>query len=101
MLNNNNFVTKLRESELKPITQKFTRDIMEYTEPESLPNTVTAYPLDNKEIVDYSGSTGLINGFKLEMTDYKKAYSPNEDLPEVKPEIDYPKEQLVYNPEKL
>ena len=44
--------------------------------------------------MDYSGTTGQFkNGFKLEMTDYKKAYSPNEDLPEVKPEIDYPTEK--------
>jgi curved DNA-binding protein CbpA len=92
-------LNKLRESELKPISQKFNREITEYKEPESLPNTVTAYPLENKEIVDYSGSTGILkNGLKLEMTDYKKAYSPNEELPEVKPEIDYPKEKMEYKP---
>lgn len=97
-----NDLNKLREAELKPITQKFDREIIEYTEPESLPNTVTAYPLENKEIIDYSGSTGFFkNGFKLEMTDYRKAYSPNEDLPEVKPEVDYPKEKLVYDPNKF
>jgi curved DNA-binding protein CbpA len=92
-------LNELRELELKPISQKFNREITEYKEPESLPNTVTAYPLENKEIVDYSGSTGILqNGLKLEMTDYKKAYSPNEELPEVKPEIDYPKEKMEYKP---
>ena len=95
-------INNLRESELKPITQKFDKQITEYKEPESLPNTVTAYPLENKEIIDYSGTTGQFkNGFKLEMTDYKKAYSPNEDLPEVKPEIDFPTEKMVYDPTKF
>ena len=52
--------------------------------------------------MDYSGSTGMFkSGFKLEMTDYRKAYSPNEELLEVKPEVDYPTEKIVYNPEKL
>ena len=95
-------LNELRESELKPITQKFDREIIEYKEPESLPNTVTAYPLENKEILDYSGTTGVLkNGLKLEMTDYKKAYSSFEDLPEVEPEVDYPKEKLVYDPNKF
>ena len=34
-------INNLRESELKPITQKFDKQITEYNEPESLPNTVT------------------------------------------------------------
>jgi hypothetical protein len=94
-------LNELRELELKPIIQKFNREIIEYKEPESLPNTVTAYPLENKEILDYSGTAGVLkNGIKLEMTDYKKAYSPFEDLPEVEPEVDYPKEKLVYDPNK-
>jgi len=71
---------------------KFTRKIIEYTEPEALPNTITYYPLDkkSKDINDYSDY-----GNDIKMTDYKKAFFEPEKMKEVE-ERDYPKEIIEY-----
>lgn len=71
---------------------KFTREIIEYTEPEALPNTITYYPLDkkSKDINDYSDY-----GNDIKMTDYKKAFFEPEKMKEVE-ERDYPKEIIEY-----
>jgi len=71
---------------------KFTRKIIEYTEPEALPNTITYYPLDkkSKDINDYSDY-----GNDIKMTDYKKAFFEPEKMKEVE-EREYPKKIIEY-----
>ena len=66
------------------VKNEFSREIMEYKEPEYLPDTITSFPLDGQEISDYSG-----NMRTLRMSDYKMAFCPPEELPEVV-ERDYP-----------
>jgi len=68
----------------------FVRDIIEYKEPEALPNTVTHYPLDKKpdDIKDFSD-------YKSNISDYKIAfYEP--EIKKTVEEIDYPKEDINY-----
>jgi curved DNA-binding protein CbpA len=91
---------KMRENDNEKNTHQFDKQIIEYKEPESLPNTVTSYPLLPSEITDFSGSSSNKNTHNksMEMTDYKKAFTPPEDLPEVEPERDYPNQVLEYNP---
>lgn len=92
---------KIRDNDNKKNTFQFDRQIVEYREPESLPNTVTSYPLLPSEITDYSGTSSnksQNNTNTVSMTDYKKAFTPPEDLPEVEPERDYPNQVLEYNP---
>ena len=69
---------------------RFVKDIVEYKEPEALPNSVTHYPLDKKpnDITDFSY-------YKENLSDYKIAFCD----PEIKRniiEIDYPKEDIEY-----
>lgn len=66
----------------------FIRDIVEYKEPEALPNTITHYPLDKKNIQDYSD-------YNKKMSDYKLAFYEPEKLKSVI-EIDYPKNNVEY-----
>ena len=68
---------------------KFIRDIVEYKEPEALPNTITHYPLEVKNIKDYSD-------YNKKMSDYKLAFYEPEKLKEVE-EIDYPKNNIEYS----
>ena len=63
----------------------FTQEIMEYKEPQSIPDMVIHFPLKAKHINDYSSQTGnnnhgLNNNNKLDMTDYKKAFSPKKEI---------------------
>ena len=66
----------------------FIRDIIEYKEPEALPNTITHYPLEVKNIKDYSD-------YGNKISDYKLAFYEPEKLKEVI-EIDYPKNNIEY-----
>lgn len=93
----------MREKDTKENTHQFDKQLIEYKEPEYLPNTVTSYPLLQENITDYSGSSSNKNTHSktMVMTDYKKAFTPPEDLPEVKPEQDYPDQLLVYEPYDL
>ena len=52
---------KMRENDNEKNTHQFDRQIIEYKEPESLPNTVTSYPLLPSEITDFSGSSSNKN----------------------------------------
>ena len=54
--------------ELKP-NNIFETQIIEYQEPEYLPNTIINFPLDKKEINDFTELSGAIK-----MSDYKKSY---------------------------
>ena len=69
-------------------------DIIEYKEPILLPDTICHYPIDGKEINDYSHYTD-----KLIMTDYKKSFTPYnyKKLLNTVDEKDYPTELLEYN----
>jgi curved DNA-binding protein CbpA len=71
-------------NETETVKNEFTREIMEYKEPEYLPDTITSFPLDGQEISDYSGQLDNVR-----MSDYRLAFCPPEELPEVE-ERDYP-----------
>ena len=76
--------------ELERVKNEFKGEIIKYEEPQFLPDTITGFPLDGQEILDYSG-----NMENLRMSDYKQAFSPREELPEVE-ERDYPTEVKEY-----
>ena len=76
--------------ELERVKNEFKGEIIKYEEPQFLPDTITGFPLDGQEILDYSG-----NMDNLRMSDYKQAFSPGEELPKVD-ERDYPKEVKEY-----
>jgi hypothetical protein len=84
--------TEYISDEKKEPKHKFTREIIEYKDPEALPDTITYYPLDkkSKDINDYSDY-----GNDIKMTDYKKAFFEPEKMKEVE-ERDYPKEIIEY-----
>lgn len=71
---------------------KFVRDIVEYKEPEGLPNDITHFPLDKKpkDIKDFSDYNQDII-----MSDYKLAFYDPEKLEQVE-ERDFPKEYIAY-----
>lgn len=71
-------------NETEKVKNEFTREIMEYKEPEYLPDTITSFPLDGQEISDYSGQLDNVR-----MSDYRLAFCPPEELPEVE-ERNYP-----------
>ena len=102
-IHNQEDLETMREKDTKENTHQFDKQLIEYKEPECLPNTVTSYPLLPTDITDYSGSSSNKNTHSktMAMTDYKKAFTPPEDLPEVKPEQDYPNQLLVYEPYDL
>jgi curved DNA-binding protein CbpA len=77
-------------NELERVKNEFKGEIIKYEEPQFLPDTITGFPLDGQEILDYSG-----NMDNLRMSDYKQAFSPREELPEVE-ERDYPTEVKEY-----
>ena len=64
------------ENEEKKVSNTFSTQIVEYKEPQYLPDTHEEYPLNLKKIDDFTS-----HGRNIVMTDYKKAFSP-------KPEID-------------
>ena len=58
----------LETEELEP-NNFFESQIIEYEEPEYLPNTIINFPLDKKEINDFTELSGTIK-----MSDYKKSF---------------------------
>ena len=59
----------------KNVNNDFTDAIVEYKEPVNLPDQVTSYPLNTKNITDFSSNSNNIS-----MTDYKKAFSPKNKI---------------------
>lgn len=78
------YIDVYKPNETETVKNEFTREIMEYKEPEYLPDTITSFPLDGQEISDYSGQLDNVR-----MSDYRLAFCPPEELPEVE-ERDYP-----------
>lgn len=82
--------------ELQP-NNTFEMQIMQYEEPEYLPNTIINFPLDNKEINDFTELSGPIK-----MTDYKKSFDNSTiemNTKNKKYEFkDFPKEKINYQP---
>ena len=76
-----------KEEEINTIELK--KEIIEYKEPNPIPDTITLYPLDNKKIDDFSSLSG-----SLKMGDYLRTFSEC-DLPSNvkhhKQFADYPK----------
>ena len=71
----------------------FNKEIVEYEEPEPLPDTISYYPLDNKEINDYSNLNG-----NLKMNDYFKTFNEEEQSSKItnhKQFREYPKKQHI------
>lgn len=82
--------------ELQP-NNTFEMQIIQYEEPEYLPNTIINFPLDNKEINDFTELSGPIK-----MTDYKKSFDNSTiemNTKNKKYEFkDFPKEKINYQP---
>ena len=64
--------TKYLDKEDNEVTNSFNK-IIEYSEPQSLPNNINFYPLNREKINDFSLK---LNNF--EMTDYMKAFTKQE-----------------------
>ena len=83
-------VPEFNPNENIKVKNEFSGEVIIYEEPQFLPDTLTSYPLDGKDILDYSG-----NLENLRMSDYKMAFSPPEEKKEIK-EIDYPTKNIDY-----
>lgn len=68
-----------KEIEETEPSQVFNREIIEYKEPQFLPDTFNHYPLNCEKIDDFSGSTP---NNQLLMTDYYKSYGKHKQLKE-------------------
>ena len=75
---------------------QFNCQIVEFEEPEYLPNTLLNFPLDSKEITDFSEISG-----QLKMSDYKLTFSPIKKKEQEIKERDYPIENIDYVAEIL
>lgn len=75
---------------------QFNCQIIEFEEPEYLPNTLLNFPLDSKEITDFSEISG-----QLKMSDYKLTFSPIKKKDQEIKERDYPIENIDYVAEIL
>ena len=84
-------VPDFNPNETKRVKNEFKGEVILYEEPQFLPDTLTSFPLDGKDILDYSG-----NLENLRMSDYKMAFSPPEETEDVE-ERDYPKENIEYH----
>ena len=82
--------------ETKETKNQFDYQIVEFEEPEYLPNTLLNFPLDNKKITDFSETSG-----KLKMSDYKLTFTPLKKKEKEVKEKDYPIENIEYNPDIL
>jgi hypothetical protein len=60
-----------------PPTMTFDKQLIEYKEPDVLPNTITHFPLNVEHIDDYSGNVNT-----LHMNDYYKSYEGPHELNE-------------------
>ena len=91
---NNQSLELLQPLEYEPIEtnkpqQEFSKEIVEYKEPQYLPDTINHFPLNTTHIDDYSGATP---NNSLIMTDYYKSYGKHKTMKESDFEFkDYPK----------
>ena len=77
-----------KEVEENPPNQVFNREIVEYKEPQFLPDTINHFPLNSNKIEDFSGRT---SNNQLIMTDYYKSFGKHKQLNEKDFEFkDYP-----------
>lgn len=87
-------ISKDYRSDEKNFTKnQFDYQIIEFKEPEYLPNTLINFPLENKKINDFTETSG-----ELKMSDYKITFTPIKKTKEKIEERDYPKESIKYNP---
>ena len=86
-----NIKKKYNPKENVKVKNDFKSQIMIYEDPLYLPDTIVNFPLDGKEVDDFSG-----NLENIRMNDYKMAFSPPEDKELVK-EKDYPSENIEYS----
>lgn len=76
-------------------TQLFDKQIVEYKEPQYLPDTINYFPLNCEKIDDFSSTTTNNN---LVMTDYYKSYGKHKELKEEDFEFkDFPKYDIQNN----
>ena len=68
-----------KEIEENTPSQVFNKEIVEYKEPQYLPDTINHFPLNCEKIDDFSGSTP---NNQLLMTDYYKSYGKHKPLKE-------------------
>ena len=91
---NNQSLEILEPLEYEPVEtnkpqQEFSKEIVEYKEPQYLPDTINHFPLNTTQIDDFSGTTP---NNSLIMTDYYKSYGKQKKMKESDFEFkDYPK----------
>ena len=91
---NNQSLEILEPIEYEPVEtnkpqQEFSKEIVEYKEPQYLPDTINHFPLNTTQIDDFSGTT---SNNSLIMTDYYKSYGKQKKMKESDFEFkDYPK----------
>ena len=99
LLDTSNVKFDYEENEVIENKTLFSQEIIKYTEPNYLPDSVVQFPLDNTEITDFSNLSD-----NLKSADYKLTHSQTNNLEEefknlglTKEIKDYPKENLEYN----
>lgn len=76
-------------------SQIFNKEIVEYKEPQYLPDSINYYPLNCDKIDDFSGST---ENNQLIMTDYYKSYGKHKKIKENDFKFtNYPNYNMEYN----
>jgi len=91
---NNQSLETLEPLEYEPVEtnkpqQEFSKEIIEYKEPQYLPDTINHFPLNTTQIDDFSGTTP---NNSLIMTDYYKSYGKHKKMKESDFQFkDYPK----------
>ena len=91
---NNQSLETLEPLEYEPVEtnkpqQEFNKEIVEYKEPQYLPDTINHFPLNTTQIDDFSGATP---NNSLIMTDYYKSYGKHKKMKESDFQFkDYPK----------
>ena len=91
---NNQSLELLQPLEYEPVEtnkpqQEFSKEIVEYKEPQYLPDTINHFPLNTTQIDDFSGTTP---NNSLIMTDYYKSYGKHKKMKESDFQFkDYPK----------
>lgn len=74
-----NMELEYQDIEDKQPNQVFNKEIVEYKEPQFLPDTINHFPLNCNKIDDFSGST---SNNQLIMTDYYRSYGKHKELKE-------------------
>ena len=87
-----------KDKELSLNKKIFSKEIIEYKEPEPIPDTITFFPLDNTEVDDFSKLEG-----NLKMSDYHRTFTKC-DLPSNvkhnKTFADFPSSELIIKQEE-